>query len=316
MRFSLVLQRAAITAAVVSGLAVFSPAQAQTVTVNYTRSYNTYRNRVFVLFDPTFQNEVDSPTNPFGGPDVVFLDDYAGAQTLTLTGAANTTAQGYCLDILGVLGRAQSGPNTGQSVPFSATVRSTNLVNTGNPNVSNALHGGAAAWLFTNSSIGANMQDGGVTGSIDSAALQLAIWESLYDWNGQTFTTLTGGNISLAYNSGGNFQYFATPVSGYGDPFSDPDGLGANDIDSAVSSAILARANQYLLAWGGQTSTNASYLDTSDVTDSTQPPAGQRRQDLITVPLVTAAPEPGAGALCAVGFVGMVGCIRHKHRRK
>lgn len=251
----------------VVGLSACAPVAAQVVTVNYERTYSFADNRAIIQLSTAFNGVVDTE-----------FDLYVGSQNLTFTSLLPPSTIGYCADPLGALGQDPV-------VPFPATVRSTSEMAPGNPSpVSNGVRGAGAAWLFNNTVVSDNR---------DSAALQLAIWEVLYDWNGAVFANLAGGNIDLdaatsPISGNNNFRFKHTPAIGTGTPFDSP--------DAAITADIRERANAFLLEWGGQQS-EATWLDTNAVNSQ-----GDIRQDLITVR--ADAPEPGTLALLALPLLG------------
>jgi hypothetical protein len=255
----------------VVGLSACAPAAAQVVTVNYERTYGFADNRAIIQLDTNIGG-------PYDGLVDREFDLYIGSQNLTFASLLPSPTIGYCADPLGALGQDPI-------IPFQATIRSTSEMTSANPGpFSNGVRGAGAAWLFNNTVVNDNR---------DSAALQLAIWEALYDWNGAVFANLAGGNIDLDAASdpitGDNrFRFKHTPAIGTVNP--------NTEADAAITADIRNRANNFLLTWGGQLS-DATWLDTNDETVD-----GQIRQDLITVR--AAAPEPGTLALLALPLLG------------
>ena len=279
MRFShaCVARRAVSLAALaLLGLGIAGGASAQVTTVNYSRTYGSPDNRAIILFSTTLNGVADEER-----------DLYIGSQDLELTDFQPSPTIGYCIHIGGVLGQDPI-------VPYQALVRRMSELAPGNPtSVSSSVRGQGAAWLFNNTPVLNNR---------DSAALQLAIWEALYDWDGDAFASLLDGNIDLN-PGGGNVAFKHTPIVGATDPFL--------EADAVVTADIRGRADAFLIAWGGQLS-DATWLDTNDVTGPLQPPEGRIRQDLITTS--QDAPEPGTLALATL--VGLPGAVWLRRRTR
>jgi hypothetical protein len=241
----------AVGVATVAALGVsVLPAQAQATLHPFARVWGSPENRASLYF--------------FGNT----LDDYAGAQDTILSGWGGPDLQfdTYCINIEQNVVRS----------PYPVNIRSTDEFNLGNPGVP---QGGAAAWLYN------NYVDIAFFDNRESAALQLAIWEAIYDWDGISFVGGTNTSIDL---SAGNFRYLGNPaVPGPG-------------IDPIVTADITARANAMFTTWQGQTDTATWYEGIGN----------PKPQDLIgKTPRI---PEPGTLALGVLG----AGCWVLGRRRR
>jgi hypothetical protein len=237
-----------MTAVVVCGAAV-TQARAQAIIEPFQRAFASPENRASILF--------------FGNT----LDEYAGAQDTLLTVGSGPTERfdTYCIDILQNIVRA----------PYPVNIRSTDEF-THRPGIP---EGGAAAWLYN------QYVDTAFFDNRESAALQLAIWEVIYDWDGVNYVGGTNSSVGLLT---GNFQYVGNPaVPGPG-------------IDPIVTADILGRANAMFAAWQGQTDTAVWYEGTTS----------PKPQDLIG--RASRIPEPGTLTLAVFG----AGCWVLGRRRR
>jgi len=277
-RGSLLTTLAAFGAGLIS-IAAALPVAAQTVTINHVRTYQTPplsgtpdpNNLMIVGFDPTFQD----------GANIQGFFDYVGAQTITLTGpgAPAGSYQAYCVDLPGEVG----------TTSYSGTFAHASTLSTANPSVAGSVRGGAIAWLLNNTT---------VSSDLDSAAMQLCIWEVEYDWDGHTFASLAA-DPSLDFFSG-NFQFGA---------------MQNGSIPTAVS--ILTTAINFLKNWGGQTASDALLLKTTEVSSPGSGAPAVLRQALITnVPVPVTTPEPGTLPLLAAGAPILVGIAGRARRRQ
>lgn len=236
-------------AALVLWGAVALPTHAQALLHPFQRAFASPENRASILF--------------FGNT----LDEYAGAQDTLLTnwGGPDERFDTYCMDILQNIVRD----------PYPVNIRSTDEF-THRPGIP---EGGAAAWLYN------QYVDTAFFDNRESAALQLAIWETIYDWDGVSFVGGTNSTVDLL---SGNFRYLGNPaVPGPG-------------IDPVITADIVNRANAMFAAWQGQTDTAAWYEGTSS----------PKPQDLVgRAPRI---PEPGT---MAYGVLG-IGCWVLGRRRR
>ncbi|MEJ5251128.1 MAG: PEP-CTERM sorting domain-containing protein [Chthonomonadetes bacterium] len=115
------------------------------------------------------------------------------------------------------------------------------------------------------------------------AALQLAIWEALYDGYG------TNPFISGRFRVDNVFN-------------------GTNR--SSANSAVLAQAQSFLQAWSGLSVTNGTLFD------APLPGSGTRSQDFILTPggnfVPQAVPEPGTLLLMSLGLLGIGRAIKRR----
>jgi hypothetical protein len=135
--------------------------------------------------------------------------------------------------------------------------------------------GGKAAWLFNTYASDVH-NESGAPGNIDAAALQVAIWEAIYDPSNGL--------------SDGNFRLLST-------------------------GPVFNRATQYLDALysggkGGYNTSSATWLDAP--TGRGQDQIIRERDKFDPQPLVP-APEPGSMLLCATGLAAL-GWARRKRR--
>lgn len=238
----------------IAGLSALSlPAQAQ---VNLTESTRFNNVNGTVLFDKYFTNV---PANlvprsilitPFltsvnGGPN---FDTYCIQLGTSISGGGNNT----------FVHSTNQLPNAEESVPENTPDGT--WVRAGSDG------GNAIGWLYNNYATS-------VTNAVDGAALQLAIWEVLYDWDG----TAAG---ALAYDfATGNFQVQSLFVIGI---------PGKSDAD------VINKANLYLSQWNGQKS-EAGWYEVGHI-DQNNPRID--RQDLVGPSRI---PEPGTLALLVIG---------------
>jgi len=255
------------------------PAAAQTAVMFHDRKYLNPGNPAFpdpnniahVLFDNTFS----------GGPGSL-RQEYIGAEIINLvgTGVPIGPFDGYCVDLPGDLGTTQ----------YDVSLQSMTTLSTGNPAApGNALRGNAMAWLYNHSV---------VTSDTDSAALQLALWKVEYDWDGTSFATLAAvPSLSLA---AGNLRLvdipFAAPPANPGDP--------------TIQDIITNQTAAYLLAWGGQTNSDAILLH---YTVPPLPAPQTVRQDIM---INFSAPEPGSLPLLAASLPALGGLAVVARRRR
>ena len=248
------LVRPAVTAAfsllALVGLTV-QPATAQEVTP--IRKWTFPDNQATIFLDRTYA----------GGVADTF-DDYIGAQDTTLTGIPGSpySFDAYCIDAAADIQR-----------PITPVgIHSTDAFPIGLPGLpAGQTHGGAAAWLLNNYYATA------FTDNRASAALQLAIWEVVEDWNGLS------SSIDL---SAGNLRYLGNPG------------------DALITDDISSRANGMLADWNGKQD-QALWFDGLPNTNNINP------QDLIG-PRFGNAPEPNSLALMLLPVAGIALTLRRR----
>ncbi|MDX1932226.1 MAG: hypothetical protein SFU56_06450 [Capsulimonadales bacterium] len=187
-----------------------------------------------------------------------FLNVYIGSQDTTLTGYGGQPDpirfDTYCIDLLTAINHD----------PHPVELLPTDVFPLGRPGVN---HGGSIAWLY-NRYAGSAVAD-----NRQAAALQIALWEAQYDWDGSAFVGGTNGSIDL---KNGYFQYGGV-VGG-----------------SAVDTDLIARANTMLTDWSGRQDQATWFRD----------PAGS--QPLIGPPVRgNNIPEPNVAVLSLLGLAGM-----------
>ena len=179
----------------------------------------------------------------------------------------NTAFYGYCADITDFLGDPQNVVNPTATTDSLTTASA----------VPNA--GKKAAWLFNQYAAGIHAL-GGAMGSENAAALQIAIWDAMYD---------TVANLDT-----GAFQ-----VTG--------------ETANVKTKALAYLAALYAPGGGNYNTSVASWLDAA----STGTYAGQ---DQITgLPTPTSSlptPEPGSLLLCGTGFIALARSLRRRRAAK
>ena len=232
--------------------AITLPAHAGTATVTPVRLFgNNSDNFGNIFLDPTFTGSSARTAYP----------SYIGGQDTTFVSASGTTSvfDTYCIDLQTPIFRPTYDVN-----PLSMKT----AFNLGKPGAPSTL-GGALSWIYNNNVVAAH------TDNRQSAALQLALWEVEYDWNGSASSlNLTSGNFTF----GGIFDP-TTNNTAY---------------SSIVTTDILNRANGIITTWntaGEPTNSDAAFLQ------------GMGKQSLIgppnAVPPKTTVPEPASLALLA-----------------
>jgi hypothetical protein len=217
-----------------------------------------------IKFDPTLSN---SPSDINGA----YLSGFIVTPVAPTAAALGlpTSFLSYCIDMRDAI--VVPGLNT-------FALDTTNNITVASPSVIARSNGSgpAAAWLY-------NQIAPTIANGFDSAALQLAIWEVMADWDG-TVPGLAG----LGFGTG-NFQL--TQVS--------------DETFTVIPSApLVAQAQAYLTVWSGQID-EALWL-------RGDPP----KQDLIGPPTTThieRIPEPGTLSLFALA--GLL-CVRKGMRRR
>ena len=171
----------------------------------------------------------------------------------------SSTFYSYCVDLLNAVVN-----------PQDVTIRSTNLLTvSGVPNA-----GGKAAWLFNN--YAATVYATGA--AADKAALQLAIWEAIYDTSYSAYVSSTSNTFTT-----GNFQ---------------KGGL--------ISTTVMQKASTFLAALYSASNANGYYTSTATWLDT------DLGQDQITF---LPTPEPATLTLLALGLGGAARAVRRRRRQ-
>jgi hypothetical protein len=129
-------------------------------------------------------------------------------------------------------------------------------------------NGGGVGWLYNN--YASQITPGAADANLKATALQLAIWETVYDWNGAAFAP--GGAAGAGLNfSTGDVRW------------------------QSGSDASVALATAWLNEWGGRTDADATWFQIENINGV--------GQDLVGRPSGGSAriPEPGTLALIGTG---------------
>lgn len=211
----------------------------------------------------------------------VIASAYSTALTLTQGGAAQNVTT-YCVDFANSLSGAAPysyGVSLLSTAEYSLGLNKSFQFNSASVN-----RGDALAYLYAN-------HVGNSGDAAKSAALQLALWKTAYDWD--------GGDASLLSFTSGNFR-----ISG--------------DMNGAVKTnaeSILASLNQ----WNGKGVDGVAFYSTAGVQGAQAliGPDGNPTAPGTGTPVpAQAIPEPGSMALLAAPLVGMIGARVARRRRR